>query len=117
MQHSPPEQLIASAAAETPVIHLASHFVLQPGKAADSYLLLGDGGRLSLADFDQRGLRFNNVDLLTLSACDTAAPAGGDGREVEGLGTIAQRRGAGAGTRDAVAGRGSKHRSIHVACI
>ena len=89
------EQLIASAAAETPVIHLASHFVLQPGKAADSYLLLGDGSRLSLAEFGQRGLSFNNVDLLTLSACDTAAPAGGDGREVEGLGTIAQRRGAG----------------------
>jgi CHAT domain-containing protein len=37
------------------------------------------------------------VDLLTLSACDTATGgAGSDGREVEGFGVLAQRQGAGA---------------------
>jgi CHAT domain-containing protein len=38
------------------------------------------------------------VDLLVLSACETALDAGRDaqGREIEGLGTLAQKKGAGA---------------------
>ncbi|CAN5479420.1 hypothetical protein BH10ACI3_BH10ACI3_20170 [soil metagenome] len=84
---------------ETPntfnVIHLATHFSLGASNA-DSYLLLGDGSHLSLdtigtdSEFD-----FANVDLLTISACQTAVPVGeGSGREVEGLGLIAQSKGA-----------------------
>ncbi len=34
------------------------------------------------------------MDLLTLSACDTATGSSADGREVDGLGMIAQKQGA-----------------------
>jgi CHAT domain-containing protein len=34
------------------------------------------------------------VELLTLSACNTALSTSGDGREVDGLGMLAQRKGA-----------------------
>ena len=78
------------------MLHLASHFVFKPGTETDSYLLLGDGGRLSLRDLREAGFNFRNIDLLTLSACETAIGGGADanGREVEGLGALAQQRGA-----------------------
>jgi CHAT domain-containing protein len=79
-----------------PVVHVASHFAFQPGNATDSFLLLGDGGHLTLEDMRSSGLpMFGGVELLTLSACDTAM--GGeraDGREVEGFGVEAQNQGA-----------------------
>ena len=77
-------------------VHIASHFVLRSGVGADSYLLLGDGGKLSLAELAQDGYRFAGLDLLTLSACETAVPAGTDatGRELEGLAWLARQRGA-----------------------
>lgn len=78
-----------------PVLHVASHFVFQPGTERDSYLLLGDGGRLSLAAVLDDDLDFNNVALLTLSACQTALGGpGADGREIESFGWLAQRQGA-----------------------
>ena len=78
-----------------PVFHIASHFEFQPGKETDSYLLLGDGNKVSLAAFALEGYDFSAVELLTLSACNTAVGAArADGREVEGLGVTAQRRGA-----------------------
>ena len=78
------------------LLHLASHFVFQPGTETDSFLLLGDGSRLSLRDLREAGFNFRGVELLTLSACETALGGGADanGREVEGLGALAQQRGA-----------------------
>ena len=77
------------------ILHIASHFALQPGQEDDSYLLMGDGGRLSLADIrSQRAYKFQGVDLLTLSACQTAR--GGDGSEIDGFGATAQLNGASA---------------------
>ena len=78
------------------VLHLASHFVFQPAAPNQSYLLLGDGNRLTLADINRnQDLPFSRVDLMTLSACDTATGlARGNGREVEGLAALAQKRGA-----------------------
>jgi CHAT domain-containing protein len=78
-----------------PVIHIASHFQFVPGDAAKSFLLLGDGTHLSLADI-KTGVEFGNVELLTLSACETAIGGGADshGMEVEGLGEVAQEQGA-----------------------
>ncbi|HTP39906.1 MAG TPA: CHAT domain-containing protein [Steroidobacteraceae bacterium] len=79
-----------------PVIHIASHFQFTPGSMDDSFLLLGDGSQMTLAQIKTK-LNFKNVELLTLSACDTAL---GDnstehhGAEVEGLGAIAQQSGA-----------------------
>jgi len=76
-----------------PVIHIASHFVFTPGTEKDSYLLLGDGGRITLADIRSH-YDFNAVDLLTLSACNTAVGGSANGREIEGFGALAQNRGA-----------------------
>lgn len=78
-----------------PVVHIASHFVSQPGDAAASFLLLGDGKRLTLADIKTGTNLFGGVELLALSACDTATGgAAADGREVECFGGVAQRQGA-----------------------
>ncbi len=79
-----------------PVIHIASHFQFASGSMEDSFLLLGDGSHLTLAQIKTK-LNFNSVELLTLSACETAV--GDDstsptGVEVEGLGAIAQQAGA-----------------------
>ncbi len=76
------------------LIHIASHFVYEENDAASSYLLLGDGGRLTLAQIGA-DFRFDQIDMVTLSACDTALVAGnGFGQEVEALGTLLQARGA-----------------------
>ncbi len=79
-----------------PIIHIASHFQFTPGSMDDSFLLLGDGTHMTLSQIRTK-LNFNSVELLTLSACETAV--GDDstshhGVEVEGLGAIAQQAGA-----------------------
>jgi len=79
-----------------PIIHIASHFQFTPGSMNDSFLLLGDGSRMTLAQIKNK-LDFKNVELLTLSACETAVgddAAAHHGDEVEGLGAIAQQAGA-----------------------
>ena len=76
------------------VVHIATHFDSKPGVAANSHMVLGDG-LLSLADIEAMPRLFSGVDLLTLSACSTAFIGTNiDGREVDSLGTIAQRLGA-----------------------
>ena len=79
-----------------PLMHVASHFRFSPGTEANSFLLLGDGERLTLGDIRTKNYRFDNVDLLTLSACDTGLGGGRDeqGKEIEGFGVIAQQQGA-----------------------
>jgi CHAT domain-containing protein len=82
------------------VVHIASHFVFKPGDDSQSYLLLaGEGGagfHLTVADFrDNRNLTLRRTDLLTLSACETGmSGSASNGREVDGLGTTAQLKGA-----------------------
>lgn len=78
------------------LLHVASHFQFSPGTEVNSFLLLGDGQRLTLGDIRTANYRFDNVDLLTLSACETGLGGGRDvqGREIEGFGVIAQQQGA-----------------------
>lgn len=79
-----------------PVVHIASHFSFHPGGTdADSFLLLGDGTHLTLSQIESSQDLFDGVDLLTLSACNTAmGDTDADGREVDGLGILAQQEGA-----------------------
>jgi CHAT domain-containing protein/tetratricopeptide (TPR) repeat protein len=84
------------------VVHIASHFVFKPGDDSQSYLLLagkdegGQGFHLTVADFrDNQKLTLDDTDLLTLSACETGMSGNAsNGREVDGLGTTAQLKGA-----------------------
>jgi CHAT domain-containing protein len=77
------------------LVHIASHFKLQPGDGKDSYLVLGKGEKLTVAQLDAMTSIFTGVDLLTLSACNTAVGAGsGNGAEVDGFGEFAQLQGA-----------------------
>jgi CHAT domain-containing protein/predicted negative regulator of RcsB-dependent stress response len=79
------------------LIHIASHFRLVPGDASSSFLLLGDGNKLTLADIkDEPDDLFSGVELLTLSACETGAQREreSDGREIDSFAELAQRKGA-----------------------
>ncbi|MEP1143503.1 MAG: CHAT domain-containing protein [Henriciella sp.] len=94
--------LIEQLESKRPIVHIASHFYMRPGNDAQSFLLLGDGSYLSMAEINETAaLRFTGVELLTLSACSTGLSSQGDynidlgsGLEVEGFGVLAQRKGA-----------------------
>lgn len=77
-----------------PWVHLASHFQFRPGTESDSYLVMGDGQPLTVRELRQGDYLLEGVDLLVLSACDTAVGGSGTGAEVEGLAVVAQRLGA-----------------------
>jgi CHAT domain-containing protein len=83
--------------AQPGVVHVATHFHFKPGDEAGSILLLGKGQSLSveaLRDMSENAL--GGVDLLVLSACDTAMSGDADGKEFEGFALLAQYKGAGA---------------------
>jgi CHAT domain-containing protein len=87
-------QALLGAERDFSVLHLGTHFNLRPGNARRSFLLLGDGSKLTLDAI--AALDFQDLRLVTLSACQSGL--GGaltdDGREIEGLSAIVQRRGA-----------------------
>jgi CHAT domain-containing protein len=76
------------------IIHIASHFDFLPGKEKSSFLLLGDGTGLTLDAISSSTPLFDKVELLTLSACNTATGSDAEGAEVEGFGVLAQKQGA-----------------------
>lgn len=91
------ESLREATSGQYSVAHIASHFVFSSsGTEENSYLLLGDGSALTLRELREGSWNFSNLDLLTLSACETGL--GGswnrDGKEIDGLATIAQNKGA-----------------------
>lgn len=75
------------------VLHIGTHFALRPGNALRSFLVLGDGTQLTLDRL--AGIDFHGIKIMTLSGCQTGL--GGavtdDGREIEGLSALVQRRG------------------------
>jgi CHAT domain-containing protein len=88
---------LSEALAERRIVHLTSRAVLDARLPAESYLTLGDGAPLSFGALAQMPYYFRDVALLTLSGCETqAGDAAGDGSEVEALGALLRRRGAGA---------------------
>jgi len=78
-----------------PVVHIASHFSFDTANEEKSFLLLGDGNGLTLEELQDYQNIFEKVELLTLSACDTAV-RGANGKEVEGFAYLSQTLGANA---------------------
>lgn len=80
-----------------PLVHIASHFRFEAGDENLSFLLLGDGTKLTLKEIkDAPDDLLKGVELLTLSACETAVQKArpSDGREIDGFAELAQRKGA-----------------------
>ncbi len=89
--------MISTLKKRRPLVHIASHFKFAPGDEANSFLLLGDGTAFTLDEMKRQKDLFAGVELLALSACETAAQQkDSNGREVDGFAELAQRLGAGA---------------------
>ena len=89
------EKLAEVLESGAPVVHLATHFHFEAKKPEDSFLLLGDGTGLYLPQIESEDFKFKSVDLLALSACQTAqGGVDATGKEIEGFGALAQKRGA-----------------------
>ncbi|MBV8820907.1 MAG: CHAT domain-containing protein [Acidobacteriaceae bacterium] len=74
------------------VMHIATHFNFEAGSDDNSFLLLGDGSSLPLSKFTALAGVRKTMDLLTLSACNTAMGSSGEGKEIEGFGAEAQKK-------------------------
>lgn len=71
-------------------VHMASHFRLGDDRSS-SFLLLGDGTTLSLETISRSpAISFGGVELVTLSACNTAFGTNSTGREIDSLADIIQ---------------------------
>jgi CHAT domain-containing protein/Tfp pilus assembly protein PilF len=76
------------------VLHVASHFQLSPEGEKGSFLLLGDGSKMSLESMRSTEGLFKGVELLVLSGCRTGSHIEDPmGKEIEGFGVMAQRQG------------------------
>lgn len=74
------------------VVHLATHAEFVSGQPEDSFILFGNGDRITLRDV--ASWRLNNVDLMVLSGCRTAVGGElGNGEEILGFGYQMQRTG------------------------
>jgi CHAT domain-containing protein/TPR repeat protein len=75
------------------IVHFATHAEFVVGAPEDSFILLGNGDRMSLREIESWQLP--HVDLVVLSACKTAVGGKlGNGEEILGLGYQMQRTGA-----------------------
>ena len=75
------------------VVHIASHFRLG-SNWSNSFLLIGNSKILSLQEINSSpDMRFGDVELVTLSACNTAFADQSNGKEVDSLAEAIQTRG------------------------
>ncbi|AFY74578.1 hypothetical protein Syn7502_02616 [Synechococcus sp. PCC 7502] len=81
------EQVIGNA-----IVHFATHAEFNTGSPLDSYILFGDGSKVTLAEISTWQLQA--ADLVVLSACETGIGTFGTGAEVLGFGYQVQRAGA-----------------------
>jgi CHAT domain-containing protein len=83
-----------------PVVHIASHFVVETGGGNEPFLLMGGedagdtkGYEWNLSEMEHSTIAFHGTRLLTLSACSTAKDyKTRDGTEMDSLGMIAQQK-------------------------
>lgn len=74
------------------IVHLATHAAFIPGQPEDSFILFGNGDRITLPEVKKWSLK--NVDLLVLSACETAVGSFlGTGEEILGFGYLMEKAG------------------------
>jgi len=73
------------------IFHIASHFKLS-NNLASSFLLLGDGNTLSIDEI-QSEYKFNDIKLLTLSACNTGTYTAYNNGKYECFGKFTLNRG------------------------
>jgi CHAT domain-containing protein len=75
------------------IVHLATHAAFLPGSPLDSFILLGNGETITLQEVQDEWF-FSNLDLIVLSACQTAVSSLGDsGEEILGFGYLMQNAG------------------------
>jgi CHAT domain-containing protein/lipopolysaccharide biosynthesis regulator YciM len=74
------------------IVHFATHAQFQTGSPLDSYVLFGDGSKVTLAEINEWNLK--DADLVILSACQTGVGSLGNGSEILGFGYQVQRAGA-----------------------
>ena len=81
---------------EHTIMHLATHAALLVGSPLDSFILFGNGERLTLEDLKGWRGRLRSVDLVVLSACETGTGSIKDasGEEILGFGYLMQDAGA-----------------------
>lgn len=77
---------------EYDIIHLATHAMFNAENPEDSFILFGNGERLSFNDINS--LDLTGVDLIVLSASQTGMGGRRNGEEILGLGYTFQSRGA-----------------------
>ncbi|MEB3294245.1 MAG: tetratricopeptide repeat protein [Synechococcales bacterium] len=77
------------------ILHLATHGQFVPNQKNGSYLVLGNGEKMPIADI--RTLDFGDIELVVLSACETALGSPEqEGVEIPGLSSFFLSKGAGA---------------------
>ncbi|MBE9128447.1 MULTISPECIES: CHAT domain-containing protein [unclassified Coleofasciculus] len=76
------------------IVHFATHGALVQGLPDESFILLGNGDRISMREV-QNTWFLTNVDLIVLSACETGLGGQfGTGEEILGFGYLMQNAGA-----------------------
>ncbi|CAN1208817.1 hypothetical protein TUMEXPCC7403_01250 [Tumidithrix helvetica PCC 7403] len=74
------------------ILHLATHAEFKSGDPDNSFILFGNGDTLRLRGISE--LKMPNIDLIVLSACETAVVKSGSGVEILGFGYQIQKAGA-----------------------
>ena len=88
------------AGKSSPVVHIASHFVLIAGSGDEPFLMMGgdntgdaNGFEWNLSEMENSPVAFHGTRLLTLSACSTAKDyKSRNGLEMDSLGMVAQQK-------------------------
>ncbi|MDV3351703.1 tetratricopeptide repeat protein [Leptothoe sp. LEGE 181152] len=80
------------------IVHFATHAAFLVESPLESFIMFGNGDRLTLQELKNWRGRFSNVDLVVLSACETGVGnvRDADGEEILGFGYLMQTAGASA---------------------